>query len=250
MRSPGHDRRFLRRAPVALVCTIALGASTLASGCTTTVTSAGPEPAAVAGERDVGGASAGASVRSAIAPAEMPRTVAMVGDSITVASQDEVRVRLEDLGLDVVAIDAQVGRRMTVGERDRLRAGTSVVTEIVGDHDPELWIVALGTNDIGQYSDADELSEQVRALLDRIPDGVPVVWVDTWFRDRPERTAAVNEAIRSVLRTRPDTSVVAWSERAPLEGVLTGDGVHLTTGLGVQLFADTVAAGVLAHFTG
>jgi hypothetical protein len=107
-----------------------------------------------------------------------------------------------------------------------------------------LWVFALGTNDIGQYDDVDQVVEQIEALLDRIPADDPVVWVDTWIRDRPEESDRVNTAIRSVVERRPDSAVVAWSEHAPDAGVISGDGVHLTTDVGVRRFADVVTTGV------
>lgn len=176
--------------------------------------------------------------------AERPTTVAMVGDSITVASAAEVEAALTELGLDVLLVDAQVGRRMTVGERDRLVPGADVVEYVSAVLEPELWVVALGTNDIGQYPEVGRVAEQVAEILGHIPDGVPVVWVDTWIRDRPDQARAVNEAIRSVVGGRAASSVVDWATHATADGVLSGDGVHLTDGLGRIRFAEVVAAGV------
>lgn len=176
--------------------------------------------------------------------AERPSSVAVVGDSITVASAEPLDVALAGLGLEVVAIEAQVGRRMTVGERDRLYTGADIVELVANQRSPELWVIALGTNDIGQYADQDEVAEQIRALLARLPDDAPVVWVDTWFRGREQQTEVVNAAIRTVLGARPDSHVVEWSAHATDDGVLSGDGVHLTDGVGRQRFADVVSAGV------
>lgn len=175
---------------------------------------------------------------------ERPATVAMVGDSITVAAAAELETALTELGLEVLLIDAQVGRRMTVGERGRLVPGVDVVQYVSAVLDPELWIVALGTNDIGQYPDVARVEEQVAEILGHIPEGVPVVWVDTWIRDRPDQARAVNEAIRGIVGQRSGVLVVEWAIHAGAEGVLSGDGVHLTDGLGRTRFAEVVAAGV------
>ncbi|CAN5615947.1 hypothetical protein BH23ACT3_BH23ACT3_06320 [soil metagenome] len=173
-----------------------------------------------------------------------PATVAVVGDSITVASAELLDEELSALGLEVVAIDAQVGRRMTVGELDRLYTGSDIAALVANQSSPELWVFALGTNDVGQYDDVDQVVEQIEALLGRIPSDDPVVWVDTWVRDRPEQTDRVNTAIRTVIERRPGSSVVAWSEHAADPGVISGDGVHLTTEVGVRRFADVVITGV------
>lgn len=179
-----------------------------------------------------------------VLPGERPATVAMVGDSITVASTAELETALVALDLEVLLIDAQVGRRMTVGERGRLVPGSDVVQYVSGVLEPQLWVVALGTNDIGQYPDVDRVAEQVADILAHIPAGVLVVWVDTWVRDRPDQARAVNDAIRAVVGRRPAALVVDWATHATADGVLSGDGVHLTDGLGRQRFAEVVAAGV------
>ncbi|MEX2625303.1 MAG: GDSL-type esterase/lipase family protein [Ilumatobacteraceae bacterium] len=177
---------------------------------------------------------------------ERPETVAMVGDSITVAAADHLEEGLASLGLDVLTIDAQIGRRMTVGEPDRLQTGADVVEFVAAASSPDLWVVALGTNDIGQYDDVAAVTQQVEEVLDRLPSGVPVVWVDTWIRDRDEPTEMVNRAIREVIDERDGAVVVEWSAHAPDDGVIAGDGVHLTDEVGRQRFTDVVVAGVEA----
>ena len=55
------------------------------------------------------------------------------------------------LGLDDVEIDAESGRRM-VARRHDARPGLSAVTVIAGDDPPDLWVIALGTNDVANYA--------------------------------------------------------------------------------------------------
>ncbi|QRN80220.1 MAG: hypothetical protein JK586_00635, partial [Nocardiopsis sp. BM-2018] len=153
---------------------------------------------------------------------------------------------LTGLGLDVLVVDAQVGRRMTVGERDRLMSGTEAIELISDDHEAELWIVALGTNDIGQYPDVDRIRDEVDSVLREIPSDAVVVWVDTWIRSRPDQARAVNQAIREVVESRNAAIVIDWATPATGEGVLSGDGVHLTDGVGRARFAEVVASGVEA----
>lgn len=177
-------------------------------------------------------------------PVPRPQTVAMIGDSITVSSRDALTERLGALDLDVIALDAQEGRRMTVGVRGSVNPGSDVVAYVQVASPPDLWVLALGTNDIGQYRDVDDVRDQVRAVLSPIPDGVPVVWIDTWYRDRLAETVMVNEAIRSVVDARPNSVVVDWFTASRDDGVITGDGVHLTSTVGVDRFADVVATAV------
>lgn len=238
-----------RGASLTRVAATAIAVALTAAACTTAATSRD------AGSRDAGVARAAAPDVSAVGlPDELsdrpvvprPATVAVVGDSLTVAAADHLRDALVALDLDVLAIDAQVGRRMTVGETDRLYTGADVVELLTAQLSPELWVIAVGTNDVGQYDDEAAVAEHVAALLDRLPDDVPVVWVDTWIRGRDEQTARVNRAIRQVLDRRDDAVVVEWSAHATDEGVISGDGVHLTDGVGRQRFAAVVAAGVEA----
>jgi len=165
----------------------------------------------------------------------------MVGDSITFMSREPLGEAFEELGLDVVAIDAQVGRRLTVGTR-QLYPGVDVVQVMAATQEPDLWVVALGTNDIAKY-DAEGYAEQIRMLLADVPDGAPLVWVDTWHRDELDATVEYNEVLREVLDDRDDTVVVDWFSHGDDPGVITGDGVHPTPN-GSERFALVVAGGV------
>ena len=89
----------------------------------------------------------------------------------------------------MLAIDAQVGRRITVGSGGQLYPGTDVVEYIANSDPPDVWVIALGTNDIGQYPDAGEFTLQVQTLLDLLPPAAPLVWVDTWDGNRLDETA-------------------------------------------------------------
>lgn len=237
-----------RRLRAAVAAVVALTVSALV---TTSCTSSAPTSDAAEGRSGVARAEApaanaagGSSDLTFDLQRERPDTIAVIGDSITVASADRLDEALSALDLDVVAIDAQVGRRMTVGERDRLFTGADIAELVAHERSPELWVIALGTNDVGQYSGVDEVVDQIEALLARLPDGAPVLWVDTWIRSRPDESELVNTAIRTVVGSRADSAVVAWSANAPDAGVLAGDGVHLTTNVGTQRFADVVAAAV------
>ena len=175
--------------------------------------------------------------------ASSAETVAMIGDSITFMSTDALRAGLSGTGLDVVAIDAQVGRRITAGEDGQPYPGTDIVEFIANSDPPDVWVIALGTNDIGQYSDSGEFAAQVQALLDLLPSAAPLVWVDTWDAARPDETGLVNETLRSMLDGRDDALVADWSSHADDEGVVTFDGVHPTPE-GILVFAQVVADGV------
>jgi hypothetical protein len=172
-----------------------------------------------------------------------PETVAMIGDSITFMSTEPLQAALSGTGLDVLAIDAQVGRRITVGENGRPYPGVEIVEYIANSEPPDVWVIALGTNDIGQYPDAGEFAVQVHALLDLIPAAAPLVWIDTWDGGRLEETRLVNDTLRAVVGSRDNAVVVDWASHGDDDGVVTDDAVHPTED-GTVVFGQVVADGV------
>jgi len=174
-------------------------------------------------------------------------TVVMVGDSITQGATPDLDERYALLGLDHV-IEAQNGKRMAVSGPDN-PSGASIVEFLAengdGDHADEVWVIALGTNDVGQYSGPDDIAAAVNEILASVPDDAAVVWVDTYFRDRAEQAESLNSIIRDRVERRGDSVIAPWTAFAEGEGVLTGDGVHPTTD-GADVFAfvvtDTVRA--------
>ena len=175
---------------------------------------------------------------------DRPTSVAVVGDSLTVSASEEIAVALDAIGLDVIAVDAMESRRITQGPSS-LPPGTSAVVEILeglatGD-DPDLWVIALGTNDVASVGSLDGFRPEMRQLLDLIPPDVPVIWVDLWIRDRSDSIRQANRMIRAELRQWDGGSaVVDWFAHGDDDGVITSDGVHLTD-LGQQLFASSIA---------
>ncbi len=176
---------------------------------------------------------------------ESQPTAAMIGDSITFMSTDPLRAALSGIGLDVRAIDAQVGRRITVGEGGQPYPGTDIVEFIANSDPPDVWVIALGTNDIGQYPDAEAFGTQVQTLLDLIPDDAPLVWVDTWDGARLDQTRLVNDTLRALVGERDNAMVVDWFSHGDDEGVITSDQVHPTPD-GTLVFGQVVADGVEA----
>jgi hypothetical protein len=167
----------------------------------------------------------------------------MIGDSITFMSMESLQAELSETGLEVLAIDAQVGRRIAVGDSGRPYPGTDIVEFIANSEPPDMWVIALGTNDIGQYADAGEFAAQVQALLDLLPAAAPLVWVDTWAGDRLDETRLVNDTLRAVVGQRDSAVVVDWFSHGDDEGVVSDDAVHPTTD-GIVVFGQVVAEGV------
>lgn len=168
-------------------------------------------------------------------------SVVMIGDSITKGSRSAIEERFDRLGLDPVTIEAENGKRMVVSGPGNPGGSTiaGIVTELAGDDDDELWVVALGTNDVGNYDGPDEIAAAVNEVLDAVPDEAPLVWVDTYFRDRSEQQELVNSIIRDRVERRGNSVIAPWSAFATGEGVMSGDGVH-PTAEGTEVFAFVV----------
>ena len=188
-------------------------------------------------------------------------TVVMIGDSITRASTSELYERFELMGLQQVLIQSQNSKRMAVSSSGN-PSGVAVANYINGDgtvpegsgdsddaldndHSNELWVVALGTNDINQYSSPDQIAGAVNEVLGSVPDGVPVVWVDTYYRDEPDGADLVNSIVSERLERRGNAVLAPWSFFAVTEGVISGDGVHPSDS-GKDVFAFVVADTVQA----
>ncbi len=185
--------------------------------------------------------SGGADVR-AVGTTEID-TVVMVGDSITVASKPQLETMFEQLGFANVILESKEGKRtsLTFGSNP---SGSQVAENIINlihaigdseaqvtaddpfDHSNELWVVALGTNDIDQYSDPAERAAAINEMLQTVPAESPLIWVDTYFRDRPDATAEINDTISDRVGQRDNSVIARWSEVADGEGNLRTDGVH------------------------
>jgi lysophospholipase L1-like esterase len=123
--------------------------------------------------------------------------------------------------------------------------GLDSIATLVSGAAPEMWVVALGTNDIGAETDPQRYGGDVQRLLDEIPAASSVVWVDVWIRDRKSAVERANQVLRDVLAERPRSMVADWFSHGDDVGVVTADGVHLT-GDGRHVFAATIVDAILA----
>lgn len=172
--------------------------------------------------------------------------LAMVGDSITVGAFNSLVDGFATLGLvdDAVDIDAQNGRRMVQG--GNISSGLSAIEDITSTADPDVWVIALGTNDVANYG-SEEYAPTIGEVLEAIPADAPIVWVDTYLERYQDEAASFNDVLRQVLAERGQATVVDWSSVAAQDGVLT-DGVH-PSGFGAAEFTRRVIAAVDAWTT-
>lgn len=150
------------------------------------------------------------------------RDVVMIGDSITVGSTPGLEAAAEQLGV-TLTVYAEVDRRITVGSTPE--AGVDVVTDVLDDGVPDLFVIALGTNDIGKYNSQDEYEAQINALLALIPETTPVAWINTYLSDDPDDSAQFNAALIAALEDRGNATIAKWSNIASADGILD-DGIH------------------------
>lgn len=188
------------------------------------------------------GSTADRPVPGTTAPAA-PRHVAIVGDSLTLSAQDLIGQTLDEAGVVTVTIDAVEGRRINhaVGQKT---SGVAATRSIAAVTEPDVWVIALGTNDVPGYG-ADAYRADVETLLAEIPPDAPVVWVDAWIRSRIDEARAANAALREVVERRSEAVVIDWFQFGDDPGVISGDGIHLTDA-GQERFAAQIAAAVLA----
>jgi lysophospholipase L1-like esterase len=181
-------------------------------------------------------------------PPQLLDVVGVVGDSLTVSAEDEVDDEFATLGIDVV-VNAREGRRMTAGATGRT-SGLDAIESVAASATPDLWVIALGTNDVGAQSGVDRFRADVRATIAALPRDVPLVWVDLWIRDLADEVVVANSVLRTELarRTGP-TAIVDWHQHGGDDGLFTGDGVHLTEA-GQSAFADAITSQVVALSVG
>jgi lysophospholipase L1-like esterase len=176
-----------------------------------------------------------------------PESVAVIGDSLTLSAQEEIAAALALTGIEVVAVDGFENRRIASGS-SAVPSGTTAIEEVLESAAPELWVIALGTNDVGAQTGTEAFRQDMDGLLGLLPADASVIWVDLWIRDRLDWIVEANEAIRLELgRRRGVGAVVDWHTQAVHPGIITSDGVHLTED-GQQLFADSIVNAIDSTF--
>ena len=188
------------------------------------------------------GVSAPPAGATTIATAADIDSVGVIGDSITVGAEPALRTTLEGLGLDVLAVDAASGRRIAVD--GGVDSGVDAA-ERVAALDPDLWVVALGTNDVANLDGPQAYAMAIETMLAEVPRDAPLVWVDIYFDGAEDASDAFNVVLRERLAQRGNASAVDWASVADDDGVLR-DGVHPGAD-GNLVFAARVADGVAAR---
>lgn len=172
-------------------------------------------------------------------------SVVVVGDSITQGSANEIRYVMAGLGYTDITVDGVTSRRIATGGGGAPESGTQAITRLLdAGADPDVWVIALGTNDIGKYATSEEYGALVAELVELLPDDRPLLWVDAYRDDYVDDSEVFDEAVRAQLSDRDGTVVVSWFEVATAEPSLLRDGVHPTSE-GRARFAGVIGEGML-----
>jgi|GEM_PF-479597 len=157
-------------------------------------------------------------------------SVVVVGDSITEGSQEELRYVLTAQGFREVTVEGRASRRIEVGNgtSEPLNGIAELYGLLAAGAAPDVWVVALGTNDVGLYDDAEDYRRLVTTVVEMLPDEVPLVWVDVFRPQYLDATEEFNAIVREVLAERGDAAVASWFELASPddETVLQRDRIH------------------------
>ena len=174
-------------------------------------------------------------------------SVVVVGDSITEGSRRQMEEALAFGGFTDIIIDAVSGRRIAVGDGTTapLSGVTTLQNVLAIGADPDVWVLALGSNDVGKYPPA-EYESLLNSMIDQIPADADLVWVDVYVEHDLEGTAQFNESVRTRLVDRNHSTVASWFQFAsdPAAAVLQDDRLHPNEA-GQQRFAALVTEAAL-----
>lgn len=170
---------------------------------------------------------------------------AMIGDSITRAATKSLTTVLQAKGFTDIVIEAENSRRIAVGDGkgEPLSGVKTLFTMVSEGIEPDVWAIAMGTNDVGKYKDANEYAALIDQMLSIPPASVPIVWVDVYNPNQLAGTKMFNTVLRERAAARGNTTVQSWFTLAsdPKENILGTDHIHPNQ-QGTVVFADLVSA--------
>lgn len=161
-------------------------------------------------------------------------SVVMVGDSITRASREELATAFTALGLTQQVIDAEVGRRIEVGNGkgpNPLSGVRTIFNLLALGLAPDVWVVALGTNDVGSYATPEAYGELIDQIVGELSADVPLVWMNAYRRQYGDATNVFNLVLQQRMEARGNAVVADWFSlaSAPDADLLGSDNLHPNT---------------------
>ncbi len=158
-------------------------------------------------------------------------SVVMVGDSITEGSAEVVQQTLAAAGFAQVVVDGDASRRIEVGTGagGGPVSGLRTIFALMGEGaDPDVWVIELGTNDVGQLATAEEYGALIDQVLALLPADAAVVWVNTYRPSSLDHTEMFNLVLAGRLQSRGNAVVADWFSVAsdPEQTILQSDDLH------------------------
>ncbi len=150
-------------------------------------------------------------------------------------------------GFGPFQMEARSGRR-TILSTSLATSGIDGVRHIRrSGFDPDLWVIALGTNDLNiSVPTTGATDALINAMLDEIGPGHRVVWVNAYTTKSSVNAAAFNDRLLAVSQLRPMMVVADWSSLAAEHpDWISFDGVH-TSPMGADQRNEWLAATALA----
>ena len=196
------------------------------AGCSTTKSFAGP---GASGDTNSGSVPDPEGVP--ILPLTEVTSIAMVGDSITEGSADELRAAFAAVGIDDVVIDGEASRRIEIASNNN-GPGVSGVNAVKALLDsganPSVWVIALGTNDVGSFGTPQQCAELIDEITTLLPLPAHLIWVNVYRPSDLRQTKVFNEVLAGVIATRGAAVVADWYAVAtdPNHDVLRSDELH------------------------
>jgi lysophospholipase L1-like esterase len=155
----------------------------------------------------------------------------MVGDSITKASTTALTDMFNAVGITDPYIDGEVGRRIEVGNGNGggpLSGIRTLYGVLAMKAKPDVWVIELGTNDVGSYATPDDYGKLIDQVLAMLPKNAPLVWVNTYREQYLDATKVFNLVLLQRIQSRGHAVVADWFSvaSAPNETVLRSDRLH------------------------
>jgi hypothetical protein len=169
--------------------------------------------------------------------AEVTRHVLLIGDSLTQNAMGSINIELNQVqngtgaGRYIVSYDAigAIGTRVVWGRSDPREYWAVHLRDVVEHVDPEVYVIALGTNDCGA-GDFAEFGATVDFFLSRLPADKPVFWL-TLTGKKPADLACVTEingALNDAASRWPNLTVYDLRSRFTDPTWFSTDLVHYT----------------------
>ena len=176
----------------------------------------------------------------------------IVGDSLTGGNQSYIRSQLQQSGLSAVRVEGLSGRRIGVsfdfkGRRDSGIARVRMLRAAGVDSD--LWVIQLGTNDLGAIENCRCPSRvgfalsMIQDLVDEIGRDASIAWVTVHDRERPAVADDFNTAVYLAALAHPRMTMIQWKRLAVQRPDWFLDDVHPNIA-GLRAFTEMYVADI------